>query len=616
MFIAVEMDRELLDYYNRELAYLRELGAEFAAAHPQEAARLALEAGRCEDPHVERLLEGFAFLAARIRHKVDDEYPEIAQAFLSVLFPHYQRPIPALTIVQYAPAADPTKMIEGYTIPAGTEMIARPVEDVACRFRSAYPVELWPVAVESAALEPDRVVVEGKPPGAQALLTLGLRCDAPEGWASLRGLRRLRFYLDGQEPAPSTVYELLFAQLCGAWLRGTTADGEPRIRSLPLDAIRPVGFEPDEGLWPYPAQALPGYRLLQEFFAFPQKFFFFEVDGLDHPARAGWSGPVELLLFFRHPPRLAVTVRPESFKLACTPAVNLFPMVAEPIRLDRVRSEYPLAASHRSPQGYEIHSIERVVSVGGFLEDSVTYQPFYRVPHGDDDRRPEAYWIATRVPSIRAGDDGTELRLAFTDLNFRPAVPSAETITAYVQCSNRDVPSRLPFGGGQGDFTVESEGPVSRARYLTRPTATLRPPSGRRVQWRLISSLALNHLSLVNAPEGRPDALRELLTLYDFADTTVTRKMIRGLDGVVSRRVAGRIGSRLGKSLALGLEVELRLDEAAFPGSQAFLLASVLDRFLGSYVTINAFTRTVAVSTQREGAWKQWPPRSGDRTLL
>ncbi|MFO0958184.1 MAG: type VI secretion system baseplate subunit TssF [Isosphaeraceae bacterium] len=616
------MDRDLLDYYNGELTFLRELGAEFAAAHPIEAARLALEENHCEDPHVERLLQGFAFLAARIRRKLDDEYPEITEAFLSIVFPHYPRPIPSLTIAQFSPAADPTRLLEGFTIPADTELLTRPIDDIRCSFRTRYPVTLWPVTVESASLSPDQVLVEGKPRGAEALLTMGLSCQANDGWAALKPLRSLRFYLDGKEPLPSALYELLFAQLCGVWIRGKAASGE--VRTLPLDTadVRPVGLGPDEGLWPYPSHALPGYRLLQEFFALPEKFLFFEVHGLERLASAGLVGKVELLFFFRQPPRSALAVRPEGFKLACTPAVNLFDRVSEPIRMDGLRSEYPVVADLRRRHAFEVFSINRVVSVGAYLEEPVEYLPFYGLGRGAPaSGGRDAYWYASRSLSpgkLEESEGGTEVHLSFVDPGFRPTVPTSEAITAYLTCTNRDLPARLPFGGGQGDLSMEGEAPIGRVRYLTRPTAALRPPAGRKTQWMLISSLSLNHLSLATAdPSGRPSALHDLLTVYDFANTPGTRKMIRGILDIAHERIPGRVpGDRKGKGLCMGLRVDLTFDDAAYPGEQAFLLAAVLERFLAAYATINSFTQTVIKRKQRKEIWKMWSPRAGDRTLL
>jgi type VI secretion system protein ImpG len=610
------MNDAFLRYYELELDFIRKMGAEFAASYPHLAGQLQIEADRCEDPFVERLIEAFAFLTARIRKKLDDQYPEITEAFLSVVFPHYLRPVPSMAIVQFVAGSDPTRIAGGQTIPAGSPLTTRVVDGMACRFRTAYPTALWPVSIPSASLAPDRVPLPSKPPEATALLRLELRCSSPTGWPALHRFDRLRVYLDGNEPVPSALYECLFNGLCAVWLRGKTEGGEERTIRLRPDAVRPVGFAADETLLPYPGQAFPGYRLLQEFFAFPSKFLFFDLTGLDAIAASGMTGPVEALFFLTQPPRTEVVVRAENFRLGCTPVVNLFPRTAEPIRLSHFKTEYRIVPDSIAPHGHEVFSVDEVSSTGGFLDEPVKFDPFYAMRHGSKGAGQAAYWYAMRRPSVREHDDGTEVDLAFSDPGFNPTVPGVEAVTVHLTCTNRDLPTRLPYGGGDSsDFHLEADAPVGRVRLLTRPTRPLRPPAGRSTHWRLISQLGLNHLSLVENPQGA-EALRQLLGLYDFADTAVTRKMIAGIMGVASRRVAGRTGNRLGHTLSLGVEVEVRFDEDAFAGAGAFLMACVLERFLGAYVTINSFTRLKAVSKQRDGVWKQWPPRCGDRTLL
>jgi type VI secretion system protein ImpG len=633
---------EFLDYYNNELIYLREMGNQFAAANPQTAELLAIEAGRCGDPHVERLMQAFAFLSARIRKKLDDQYPEITDAFLSVVYPHYQRPIPPATVVQFQAGNDPTKSVSGQTFPRGTTLKSSvSLEGVRCTFKSTYPVTIWPIAVESAVLIPERLVLEGKPPGAAALLKVGLNTTAPGGWESLKNLDAIRFFLDGQEPVPSILYECLFSRVCEVWIQNVTPVGTTQIRNvLPRSAIRPVGFELDEALWPYPDPSFPGYRLLQEFFAFPSKFLFFDLvlksgdAGGEHPiCTPGMIGAVQILFWLDQAPRSEITVKKENFRLGCTPAVNLFKHSAEPIRLNQLQTEYPVVPSIQHPACFEVFSVDRVVGSGdSFLYKPRDFEPFYAMKHSTRDSAPGAYWYATRRPSLRG--EGTDVALSFTDPTFNPTSPAAEKITAYLTCSNHNLPSNLPFGGEMGYLESESELASGKARILIKPTETLYPPMGRAAQWPLISQLGLNHLSLLMTDNGA-DALKELLTIYDFARTATSRKMINGILKVSHGRFAGRVsfpdppvgrgGSAAiaaeqraalkGKPLSLGLRITLHFDEKDFPGSMAFVLASVLDRFLGEYVSINSFTQLIATSKQREGSW-QWPTRSGGRSLV
>lgn len=610
------MDDDLLAYYNNELVYLRELGADFAHRYPKVAARLQLESDKCEDPHVERLLEGFAFLTARVRQKLDDEYPEIAEALLGVLYPHYLRPLPSMAIAQFLPPPDGgPKLAGGHTIDRGAELSTRPVHGSPCQFRTVYPVTLWPIEVESARLQHDRVVVAGKPLEAVGLIQIRLRCLGGVTFEQLK-LDRLRFYLDGEPPVVHAIHAALLNHGCGISIQGRDDLRAGPAVALPRDAIRPVGFEPDEGMFPYPKRSFPGYRLLQEYFAFPEKFLFFDLTGLERVAGTLRGDVVDLLLFLNRSPRAEITVDAGNFRLGCAPVVNLFHHVCEPIALTQRRPDYRVVPDVHRPDATEIYEIESVTSTGGYLDEPVVFEPFYALRHdsaASAAKRP--YWIAMRRPSARRGDPGTEVYLSFVDPNFHPSRPATDTATVRSLCTNRNLPSKLPFGGDQSDFQLAAPAPVGRVRCVRKPTVPQRPPMGRGLQWRLITHLSLNHLSLSDNERGL-EALRAILHLYDFADVAVTRQQIDGIAGMSSRRTTGRTGRGLGNAVCLGLEVELEFDESLYVGSGVFLFASVLERFLGLYTSINSFTRLVARVRQREGILKRWPPRAGDRTLL
>jgi type VI secretion system protein ImpG len=288
--------------------------------------------------------------------------------------------------------------------------------------------------------------------------------------------------------------------------------------------------------------------------------------------------------------------------------------VAEPIALNHARAEYRLVPDVHRPLATEVYSIDAVTGTSGYLDEEVSYEPFFSVRHAWEGKGARAYWYATRRPSARKDDPGTEVDLSFVDAGFNPRVPASQMVTVRATCTNRDLPARLPFGGEQGDFELEGQAPVSRVRCLRRPTRPVRPPLRRGAQWPLISHLALNHLSLVDSDEVAV-ALRELLRVYDFTDSAVTRQQVAGITRVSHRRVAGRAGRKVGAA-CLGVEVTLEFDESNYVGSGAFLLASVLERFFGLYVSINSFSQLVARTRRREGILRRWPPRAGERTLL
>ena len=609
------MDENFLGYYNSELVFLRELGAEFAQRYPKVAGRLQLEADKCEDPHVERLLEGVALLSARVRQKIDDEYPEIVEALLGILYPHFLRPLPSMAIAQMLPPENAANLVAGHVVERGTQVASPPVAGSPCLFRTTYPVTIWPIEVESARLQHDRVVLPGKPPEAVGLIQIRLRCQAGMTFDQLQ-LDRLRFYLDGEPPIVHAIYLALMNHGCGIVARPVGAAGSDRGVPLPKGAIRPVGFEPDEGMIPYPSRSFPGYRLLQEYFAFPEKFLFFDVTGLARLAGPEWGDAIDLFFFLERSPRSEISVDADNFRLGCTPVVNLFHRVCEPISVTHTKAEYPIVPDVHRSLATEVYEIESVTGVGAYLDEPVAYEPFYAIRHGSESpSAKKPYWYAARRPSPRKGDAGTELHLTFVNPGFQPTRPATEAVTVRALCTNRDLPAKLPFGGDRADFQITAAGPVGRVRCLRKPTATIRPRTGRGLQWPLISQLSLNHLSLSDSENGL-DSLREILRLYDFADGAVTRHQIEGISALASRRVAGRTGRGVGNAVCQGLEIAIEFDETSFVGSGVYLFASVLERFLGMYASINSFTQLVARVKGREGTLRRWPPRAGDRTLL
>jgi type VI secretion system protein ImpG len=606
------MADELLTYYERELSFLRQMGAEFAAKYPKIAARLLLESDASEDPHVERLVQGFAFLAARVHHKLDDEFPEITESLLNVLYPHYLAPIPSMSIVQFVLDPDQGKITSGYDIPKHSTLYSQPVDGSPCRFRTCYPVKLWPLQVEEAALESVDSRLGVLPRAAVGLIRIELRCLSGIKFAELE-LDRLRFFLHGEGPLTYALYELLFNNVVEVRLRPVKTDGKSSDVSLPASTIRQVGFGPDEGLLPYGPRSFLGYRLMQEYFSFPDKFLFFDLAGLDRAVQAKFGEKIEVLILLNRLPRLDQPVTRDTFRLGCSPVINLFSQTAEPLRLSHAQTEYQVLPDIRRQNATEVYSVNSVVSTAPGSDEIIEFEPFYSFKHAVDREVQQAFWYATRRPSPRKGDNGTEVHLSFVDLNFRPNLPAVDTLVIHTTCSNRDLPGKLPFGGDRGEFELEGAAPLSRIRCLRKPTETLRAPLRRGTQWRIISHLSLNYLSLC---EGGSDALQEILKIYDFSDSSSIRQQISGIVGLTSRQIVGRPRSMPWNGFCRGLEVTLELDEEKFIGSGVFLFAAVLEKFFGLYTSLNSFTQLLAKTRQREEPLKRWPPRAGEQILL
>jgi type VI secretion system protein ImpG len=613
------MGDDLLEYYNRELTFIRRLGAEFAAANPKIARRLRLSPDEeADDPHVERLIESFAYLTARVRNKLEDELPEITQSLLHVLYPHYLAPIPSLSIVQFKLEAEQAQLTAGYTIPRHTELETEPIQGESCRFRTCYSMTLWPIEVRSAILAQAPLPAPKTPysEDATGVIRIGLRCMAPDTSFAELELTTLRFFLKGQPHNIYRLYELLFNNAVGVAV--TRSEGPVDALLLDRDALRPVGFDCEEGLLPYPARSFLGYRLLTEYFAFPQKFLFVDLNLASVRTMPQLGNQIVVYIYLnRVIGDLVRTISPDTFQLGCTPIVNLFSQRADPIAVTHTDVEYQVVPDRRRPVALEVFSVDKVVASPPRGE-SVEFHPFFSTKHAANRDLARTYWHTARRPAEETasrGDRGTEVYLSLVDLGFRPSAPPDWVLEVNTTCTNRDLPQELPFGGDHPRFQLrEGGGAISKILCLTPPTRTLRAPLGHGLLWRLISHLSLNHLSLVEG--GDANALREILKLYDFADSAESRGQIDGIVGVSSRRIVGSIRSQGTLCICRGTEVTIQFDEERYTGSGLFLFASLLERFLALYCTVNSFTKLIATVKGREGELRRWPPRMGENVIV
>lgn len=610
---------ELLLYYERELSFLRRMGTEFAAKYPKVASRLVLEPDKCEDPHVERMLEAFSFLAARVHLKIDDEFPEITESLLSILYPHYLRPIPSMSVAEFQVDYEQISPEKGLMLPRGSVLRSRPVNGVPCKFRTCYDTTFWPIEVAEAGwTTPDRLQPAMRVSEAAAAVRIDLRCAGELTFSKL-SLDTLRLHLSGESNLTHALYELLSNNCVQIVVRDPSPKSKTPPVMLPPDSLRPVGFGEDDGMMPYPRRSFIGYGLLQEYFCFPQKFFFFDLSGLERICAAGFGNRAEVILliapFERSDRRqvLELGVSAKTFRLGCAPIVNLFPHTAEPILLSHTKSEYPVVPDVNRRTALEVFEIQEVVSASTQTQEVVRFEPFYSFRHQTTRAKVQAFWHAARRPSGFRDDEGTEMSLSLVDLSSRPVRPDVDVLTVRTLCTNRDLPARLPFGNESGDFELEGPGPAKRIVALSKPTDTLRPPTSRDSLWRMISQLSLNYLSLVS--EGR-DALQEILRLHNFTGSTYSEKQIQGITALSSRRHFARVVSEDGVAFARGTQVEMEFDEEQFVGGGVYLFASVIEHFLGLYVSMNSFSQLRARTRQRKEVLKQWQPRAGRKILI
>jgi type VI secretion system protein ImpG len=607
------MRDELLVYYERELTFLRQMGAEFADQYPKVASRLLLEPNRCEDPHVERLIESVALLAARVHLRLDDDFPEITQALLNIVYPHYTRPIPSLSIAEF-------HMREGgavaaQRIPRHTMLYSQPVEGMPVRFQTAYDTDVWPLTISEVQwLSIDRLDPPLRVSGMTAVLRARIDCWPEVNFAQLP-ISTLRFYLDGEIPLVHSLYELLSNNCTSIVLR----DPRPKFRQRPIEllpgALRPVGFEENESLLPYTHRSFGAYRLLQEYFSLPEKFFFLDLRGMEALSAGGFQDSVEILFLvspFERPDRhdfLGHGVSSKTLRLGCSPIVNLFPHAAEPIQWDQTQYEYPVVPDVRQSRVMEVFSVDHVACTYEKSGETVPFEPFFSFRHSSSKKTP-AFWNATRRES--GSKAASKMWLSLVDLAGHPVSLDLDTLTIRCTCTNGDLPSRLPIGDENGDFTMEEGGGIDRVIALRKPTPSLHSAVGRDALWRLISHLSLNYLSLVD--EGR-EAFQEMLRLYQTTSPHLDQQ-VDGITAVSSARRFARVIGDHGISYVRGVRVQMELDETKFVGGGVYLFSSVLENFLAQYVSMNSFSQLAVRTSQRKELLREWAPRAGKRILM
>jgi type VI secretion system protein ImpG len=606
---------ELLSYYERELDFLRQTGAEFARRYPKVAGRLQLEADKCEDPHVERLLESFAFLAARVHLKIDDESPEIVEALFSILYPHYIRPVPSMSIVQFHLDPEQGKLTTGLNVPRGSFLYTAPVNGMPCKFRTCFDTTLWPLRVHAAEWKTaDRLRPAVPAMNSVAAVRLELHCFQDVTFNKL-DLETLRFFLTGG--VAHSLIELL-SNNCVHIIARDLSSPAKKVVHLSPDNVRQSGLAENESLIPFPRRSFWGYRLLQEYFSFPEKFLFLDVTGFRQLAAADFGDKIELIFlisdFERSERRqmLEMGLSEKTFALGCAPIVNLFEQIAEPVLIEQKRYEYRIVPDARREQSLDIFSVDRVTGVMGASGEIIEYDPFYSYRHSRGNGQ-EAFYHVSRRPSAWRTDKGSDVYISFVDLTGEKVSPGRDSVTVRLTCSNRDMPSRLPFGNSDGDFQLEGGGPINRIISLVKPTEALQPPARASMLWRLASQMSLNYLSLVG--EG-VEAFREILRLHNFGESLSAERQIDGILSIDSRPHFTRLVSEHGVSFVRGTQVEIEFDEEQFVGAGVYTFCAMLDVFLGLYTSVNSFSQLVARTRQRKGVMKRWPPRSGRKILI
>ncbi|MET0065417.1 MAG: type VI secretion system baseplate subunit TssF [Candidatus Thiodiazotropha sp.] len=623
------MDPRLLKYYNQELQYLREMGAEFAHAYPKIASRLTLDEFECADPYVERMLEGFSFLTARIQLKLDEEFPRFTQHLMERVYPHYLSPTPSMMIVQFQTDLLDPSLGDGFELPRHSTLRSRlgKGNQTTCIYRTAQDVRLWPITLESVEYLPSPAAITlagiGKQPGAKAALRFRFKTAGDIPFNRLE-VDRLPVFLSGGEPGKHA-----FEMLAGHTLRlvGRAPDAETYRTTRQARPVQIMGFEEHQALLPYGPRSFQGYRFLAEYFALSDRFMFLEFGDLQSLTKDCEDQQLELFaLLDSAEPRLEGALSEKNFLLYCSPAINLFPKRADRIHISDSFAEHHILPDRTRPMDYEVYEVTGVKGVGSNTGENQVFHPFYASNDLIASDQPRAYYVSHRLPRLlsskqqregaRTGYVGSEVFLSIVDADEAPYQSDMRQLAVTTLCTNRDLPMHIPLGQSDTSFTLDSSTPVNRIRCIGTPTRPRPSTAQGQISWRLINHLSLNYLSLAGEDQEQSTAaLKDFLQLYADTSDPALRKQVDGVISIQAKPVNRRLPSPGPIAFGHGLEITLTLDESAFEGSSAFLFGAMMEQFFRRYTAINSFTETVIV-TQQRGEIMRWPVRLGLRHTL
>lgn len=626
------MDTRLLRHYETELAFLREMGAEFAKAYPKIASRLGMDGLEILDPYVERLLEGTAFLTARVQLELEMQYPAFTHHLLDVVFPHFLAPTPAMMVAEMTPDMEDADLATGYTLPRGTTLRSRIVSGAqkACQFVTSQELDFWPVTVSEAEYIDGRgaLVAAGVARDSAARSAVRLRLKRHGGMPiGELPMDRLTFFLGGQVSTGWTLFEMLCAKPSMVVARSTDRRDD---WVLPLKApVRARGLDREEALLPTPRPSFDGYRLLQEYFAMPERTLFVEVSGLGAALPRTTSDTMDIYLLLReNKPEIAPNITPEALKLFCVPAINLFAKRCDRVPVSQRVTEYHLVPDRTAPKDYEVFSIAKVTGISSEGKGDLPLKAFYSsdeltaaggggAAYYTHQRHLRQRTESEALHGMRTNYLGSESFLSVVDANDAPYPATLSQLAVEAMVTNRDLPMLLP-NGVDNVFHLPDGGPVASIRTPVGPTKPRPCIAQGDAAWRAVSHLSLNYLSIADdggAEGGGAAALREIVGLYTPIGDRALQQQLDGIVSVKTRPIVRRMHDGVLSTAVRGQEITLDLDEALFEGSSVFALAMVLERFFKKYATINSFTETV-LKTQQRGEITRWSPKMGVNRVI
>jgi len=597
---------QLVEYYQKELTYIRNLAGEFADLHDDIAGKLKLNKNECNDPHTERIIEAFAFLSARIHKKIDDHFPEIIESLFDVIYPEYNRPVPSMAIVEMNPGENIKKItVSGHPIDRHTNLYSKTQEnDPVCRFKTCYPVRMYPLKIETITKGKNRIT-------GNDFISLEIVAKNPKPFLSALEIDTLRVFIAGASHNVFQLYDALFHYQdikCEIMKKNGDTVNIPGAYSL-----KPVGFNDNESLIPeqYSNRSFPGYRLLYEFFLYPEKFLFFDIKGLDHiKKQPGLYDRMRIHIQLKKSLPGSVQISDDTFRLNATPIINLFEKKDIRLKLNPYQTEFLVTPDKKNSMTTEIFSIDNVLTTDPSpRKKQMEYAPYYSTDHTiySGSSQNTVYFQVRRKKSKKIEDNGTDMYLSFHTPQDKRLIPDNDLLMLNLTCTNREAPMYLNFNpSADRDFRIDEK--YAHVKCILKPTRTRRPFKNGGLQWRLLSHLSLNYMSLLDK-----DALQEILRLYNLDDSKSSQQFIEGIRSITYDNVSKRLNNR---SFCRGIQVTVEFDESHYVGNSVVLFASVIERFLGQYVSINSFSQLIAKSIQTNETIHAWSPRSGDTNII
>lgn len=623
------MEPKLLEYYNRELTYMREMSGEFARAHPKIARRLGMQGIEVADPYVERLIEAFCFLSARVQIKLDAEFPNFTQRLLEVIYPNYVAPTPSMSVAQLEPAFDQGDFSKGFVLPKGSALLSRTpdAEKTAVEFRSSQDVRLWPLTMEQARLS-------GPPPDVQHLdrllpagtqvrgaLRLRLKINGPLTFAQLQGLDELPIYLKGEDRMASNLMELLHTGAVATLIAAPGQFGQG-FASVTEGAVGHVGLSPEQSVLPMSWGSFHGHNLLQAYFACPSLFYFFSLNKLAAGLSRIQGQEAEIIVLLNKAPgSLAAHVDAQQFALFCTPVVNLFPRRTDRLEVSQGKTEVHLVPSKTHPMDYEVFSVLGMSGFKGESKEPIEFTPMYQSVKSDEAGHGRYFSVrrqqrlasdSMRKYGTRTQYIGSEVFVSLVDQNDAPVPPDVRYLSVQALLTNRDLALLVPRNGVD-DLQVPDSVPV-RSCGLVRAPSSPRPSLAQgHMAWQLIRQLNLDYVSLSDLDErDGGSALRDLLGLFVAPDDELMRQQVSGVIGCKTQPVTRRLPGVGPLVYGRGVQVQTLVDETHFSGVSPYVFGLILEHYVARHVSMNVFTQLRLESLQR-GTVAVWPVRYGQR---